>query len=101
MRDLHERMSGDAKQLHQTMRAVELDKQDLQTAYQEVCAENEKLRDANARLVDDNKHLFGKSSQIEMDLGKSEYTVNELMEREQTLIQEIRNLERNVTFLTQ
>ena len=36
-----------------------------------------------------------------MDLGKSEYTVNELMEREQTLIQEIRNMERNVTFLTQ
>ena len=61
-RDMHERVNGETKNLHQTMRAVELDKQDLQTAYQEVCAENEKLRDANARLVDDNKHLFGRSS---------------------------------------
>lgn len=49
--------AGDAKHFEQSVRAVEIDKQDIQSSYKEVCHENLRLKEANNRLAFENKEV--------------------------------------------
>ena len=56
---------GDAKHFEQSVRAVEIDKQDVQSSYKEVCQENQRVKEANNRLAFENKEVLSQLAMAE------------------------------------
>lgn len=96
-----ETATGRVKQLQQSMRALELEKGDLQTSYREVCNENKRLKESVNHMNYQGKDSDGKIHSLERDLQGAQMTINQLEEKEQQLIYEIQQYDNNVTVLTQ
>ena len=54
--------------LYQSIRAVEIDKDDIQQSYKEVCFENQRFKEANSQLTMDNRDMFGRLSQADEEI---------------------------------
>jgi hypothetical protein len=96
-----ENTNGRIKQQQQHLRALELEKADLQTSYKEVCNENQRFKESVNHMNYQNKDSDGRIHSLEHDLKKAEVTINQFEEKEQQLIYEINNYDNNVTVLTQ
>ena len=96
-----ENNNGRIKQQQQHLRALELEKADLQTSYKEVCNENQRFKESVNHMNYQNKGSDGRIQSLEHDLKKAEITINQFEEKEQQLIYEINNYDNNVTVLTQ
>jgi chromosome segregation ATPase len=96
-----ENNNGRIKQQQQHLRALELEKADLQTSYKEVCNENQRFKESVNHMNYQNKDSDGRIHSLEHDLKKAEITINQFEEKEQQLIYEINNYDNNVTVLTQ
>ena len=95
-----ESASGEAKHLHQSIRAVEIDKEDMNASYREVCQENQRLRDTNSQVIGENKEMFSNLQRLDQDREKLNFTLKDVIEKEQNYITEIRTKEDHVTHLT-
>ena len=65
-----EQVAGDAKHFEQSVRAVEIDKQDVQASYKEVAHENMRLKDANHQLAFENKEVVAQLAAAEQEIAK-------------------------------
>ncbi len=66
-----------------------------------MCAENQRLRDGSHQLVLDNKEITHRLGLADDEIVKLNYTIKELVDKEQSFIGQIKTLEENVTILTQ
>jgi chromosome segregation ATPase len=96
-----ESTTGRVKQMQQSMRALELEKGDLQTSYREVCNENKRLKESVNHMNYQGKDSDGKINSLERDLQGAQMVISQFEEKEQQLIYEIQQYDNNVTILTQ
>ena len=82
------------------MANVEMEKDDLQNQYKEVCAENKRLKETVNQMGLENKEMFAWSTHTETDKARMEHTLRELVEKEQGYLNEIKNREDHISHLT-
>jgi len=95
-----ENNGGEKLHLIQSLRSVEIDKEDIQNSYKEVCQENLRLWEVNTQLNVDNRDIFAWLQQAEEEVTKLTYTVWQVVDKEQSYKSEIHTLEQNITHLT-
>ena len=93
--------TGNTHHMQQTMANVEMEKDDLQNQYKEVCAENKRLKETVNTMGLENKEMFARSTHTETDKARMEHTIRELVEKEQGYLNEIKNREDHISHLTQ
>ena len=87
------------KMMKQTLRATELEKEDILSNYKAVCAENDRLKRNNDELTSDNQEFFRglKENEREIMFLKGELQQSEI--KESQFMNELAAYERNVNML--
>ena len=84
----------------QSVRALEMEKQDILQNYRDSCVENERHQEAIKQITDEHNKLYQKCLDMEKNAGGNTFFIKELQQKEQNYIAEIKTLERHIDHLT-
>lgn len=95
-----ENISGRTKQLQQTIRAVEMEKSDIQASYREVCCENQRLKGSIENMNGYNMTTNTKIKGLEHELNESRMIIKNMQEKEEQMLYDITQYDNNVSSLS-
>lgn len=95
-----EQLQDQERLAQQSVRALEMEKQDVLQNYRDSCAENERHQDTIKQMQGEQNELYRKYLDLEKSMGGSSFAIKELRQKEQNYIAEIKTLERHLDHLT-
>jgi len=92
---------GRSKQLQQNIRAVEIEKNDIQTSYKEVCCENQRLKESVKNMNYQNKDSGNMVQSLEREIRELQMGIKNMQEKEDQMMYDITQYDQNMTQLSQ
>ena len=99
MKDVVNNVSTQEKMSRQSLRATEMERNDILATYKTVCIENERLKRNIEELSLDNQELFKKLREAEQEISFMKGQINQFEIKEAQYINEITTFERQITML--
>ena len=96
----NEQLQDQERLAQQSVRALEMEKQDILQNYRDSCVESERHQESIKQLTEDYNKLYQKSMDNEKNMGGSQFKIKQLEQKEQNYISEIKTLERHIDHLT-
>jgi len=101
LKQVAEELSAKERDAHQTLRATEMEREDLIKSYKSVVDTNERQRTDLEILTSDNKEMHARIQEMEQEIQGRGLQIQRMMENEQKHLAEINTLERQVSQLAQ
>lgn len=100
LKEMTEGMQKKEKTAQQTLRATELEREDILNSYKTVCEENERLHENANTLANENKEMLARLQELEKEIYGRDLKLQGAEENERKIFADMQALERQVTHLT-
>ena len=88
------------KRAQQTVRALEIEKEDILANYRDACLQVERLEHTVETVSAENKELFTEVQNTKKEVGGASFQLQEHQQKEENYVQEILTLERHIDHVT-
>lgn len=97
----NENIKGRTKQLEQNVRAIEIEKGDIQVTLKEVCSENQRLQESINNMNYEQKDMNNQAKALERELHAAHMAIQQLEENKEQMLYDIQQYDENLTAVTQ